>query len=326
MQPDAGSSSIDGEANSTGGSTGLHSGGMASSGGATGRGGQTSAGTGGSTGIAQDAGATSDGATPPRDVYVACTVNIIPWSSSSLLNLPSGANSTLEVEGIIAWGSSTPTQPSWQWTVKSPDGTPLTLTPITTTDKTTAIVQFPLLVPGSYDISASATTACKGHASATAVKPQDVAPQPYFIRVLPPPAASAGSGQICDNGSTRWCPSEDAVPYENTNFVLQPGQPRQGDVQFGRGYAVSLDPTQAAQTTPTAFPAVAIPSYVRVSPHRSSWTFDGASTSDQPLRALLDQLLIYDILVIPETDNSSKVFPRSWSRPNWRKNSALLTS
>ena len=309
MQPDAGSSSIDGEANSTGGSTGLHSGGMASSGGATGRGGQTSAGTGGSTGIAQDAGATSDGATPPRDVYVACTVNIIPWSSSSLLNLPSGANSTLEVEGIIAWGSSTPTQPSWQWTVKSPDGTPLTLTPITTTDKTTAIVQFPLLVPGSYDISASATTACKGHASATAVKPQDVAPQPYFIRVLPPPAASAGSGQICDNGSTRWCPSEDAVPYENTNFVLQPGQPRQGDVQFGRGYAVSLDPTQAAQTTPTAFPAVAIPSYVRVSPHRSSWTFDGASTSDQPLRALLDQLLIYDILVIPETDNSSKVFP-----------------
>jgi hypothetical protein len=245
----------------------------------------------------------------PPDVYVSCTVNIIPWSPASLLNLPSGATATLAVEGTIAWGSSTPTQPTWQWTVKSPDGTPLALTSLPTTDKTTAIVQFPLLVPGSYDISASATPTCKGHASATAVKPQDVSPQPFFIRVLPPPAASAGSGQTCDNGPARWCPSQDAVPYEDTNFVLQPGQPRQGDFQLLRGYAVSIDPVQVAQPDPTAFPAVAVPSYIRVSPQGSTWTFDGASTSDQPLRALLDPLDTYDILVVPQTDTSATVFP-----------------
>jgi hypothetical protein len=245
----------------------------------------------------------------PHDVYVACAVNIVPWSSSSLLNLPSGATATLAVEGIIAWGTSTPTQPTWQWTVKGPDGTPLALTSIPTTDKTTAIVQFPLLVPGSYDISASATPACKGHASATAVKPQDVSPQPYFIRILPPPAASAGSGQTCDNGTDRWCPSQDAVPYEDTNFVLQPGQPRQGDVQLLRGYVVSIDPVQVAQPNANAFPSVAVPSYVRISPQGSTWTFDGASTSDQPLRALLDPLHTYDVLVVPQTDLSTNAFP-----------------
>ncbi len=264
--------------------------------------------TGGRAGSA-DAGAAFDAGMAPHDVYVACTVNIVPWSSSSLLNLPSGATATLAVEGMIAWGSSAPTQPTWQWTVKGPDGTPLALTSIPTTDKTTAIVQFPLLVPGSYDISVSATPACKGHASATAVKPQDVSPQPFFIRILPPPAASAGSGQTCDNGTDRWCPSQDAVPYEDTNFVLQPGQPRQGDVQLLRGYVVSIDPVQVAQPDPTAFPAVAIPSYVRISPQGSTWTFDGASTSDQPLRALLDPLHTYDVLVVPQTDISTNLLP-----------------
>ena len=303
---DAGTSSTDVRASGTGGTTGLLGyGGTVSSGGTSSAAGGAS-GTGGRTGIT-DAGPAFDGSTAPHDVYVACTVNITPWSSSSLLNLPSGASAALAVEGTIAWGSSTPTQPTWQWTVKGPDSTPLALTPITTTYKNTAIVQFPLLIPGNYDISVSATPACKGHASATAVKPQDVSQQPYFIRVLPPPAASAGSGQICDNGAARWCPSQDAVPYENTNFVLQPGQPRQGDIQFLRGYAVSIDPVQAAQ--PTAFPSVAIPSYVRVSPHRSTWTFDGASSSEQPLRALLDPLLTYDVLVVPQTDTSTQVFP-----------------
>jgi hypothetical protein len=305
---DAGPATADGGVSRTGGFSILSgSGGSAAAGGAelAAGGSGTAAGEGGRTGSADAAGVGS----PPPDAYVGCSVNIIPWSSASLLNLPSGSTSTLAVEGTIAWGSSTPTEPTWQWTVKGPDGTPLALTSVSTTDKNASIVQFPLLVPGSYDISASATSACKGHASATAVKPQDVSPQTFFIRVLPPPAASAGSGQTCDSGPARWCPSEDAVPYEDTNFVLQPGQPRQGDVQFLRGYAVSIDPVQIAQPDPTAFPAVAVPSYVRVSPQGSTWTFDGASTSDQPLRALLDPLHTYDILVIPQTELSTKVFP-----------------
>ena len=233
----------------------------------------------------------------------------LPWSSASLLNLVPGDTATLAVEGTIVWGSSPPTTPSWQWTVKGPDGTPLTITPLSTSDPTTSDIQFPLLAPGSYAISVSATAACKGYASATAVKPQDRSPQPFFIRILPPPSASAGSGQVCNSGTARWCPSEDAVPYEDTNFMLQPGQARQGDVQLLRGYAVSIDPVEVAQPDPTAFPAVAIPSIIRLSPQGSTWTFDGASTSDQPLRALLHPLLRYDVLVVPQADASAKVFP-----------------
>jgi hypothetical protein len=240
---------------------------------------------------------------------VACTVIIVPLSASSLLNLVPGDTATLAVEGTIAWGSTTPTTPSWQWMVKGPDGTPLTITTLPTTDTTKSDTQFPLLVPGNYDISVSATPACKGSVSATAVKPQDRSPQPFFIRILPPSAASAGSGQTCNNGSARWCPSEDAVPYEDTNFMLQPGQPRQGDAQLLRGYAVSIDPVQVAQPDPTAFPPVAIPSIIRASPQGSTWTFDGASTSDQPLRALLHPLLRYDVLVVPQASGSAQVFP-----------------
>jgi hypothetical protein len=255
-----------------------------------------------------DAGFASDGAVrPPADAYLACTVNIAFLDAPNPFNLVPGDTATLAVRGTIAWGSSTPTQPNWQWTVKGPDGTPLALTSIPTTDKTTAIVQFPLLVSGNYDISVSATTtpSCKNTARATAVKPQERS-QAFFVRVLPPPA---GSGQTCAGGSDRWCPSEDAVPYEDTNFVLQAGQPRQDDVQFVHGYAVSIDPVDVAQPNQNAFPAVAVPSFIRVSPQGSTWTFDGASTSNQPLRALLHPSHRYDVLVIPETSASTKVFP-----------------
>jgi hypothetical protein len=220
-------------------------------------------------------------------------VTITPLSPSSLLNLVSGGAATLAVEGTVAWGAATPTTPSWQWTVTGPDGTPLTVTPLST-NNSSASIQFPLLAPGNYDISVSATSSCTGHASATAVTPLARSPQSYFIRILPPPDAS---GQTCPS----WCPSQDAVPYEDTNFVLQPGQARQDDIQLVRGYVVSIDPADA-----TTSPPVAVPSVVRVSPQGSTWTFDGA-TSDQPLRALLHPLLRYDVLVVPAA--SSKVFP-----------------
>jgi hypothetical protein len=220
-------------------------------------------------------------------------VTITPLSASSLLNLVSGGTATLAVEGTVTWGSA-PTTPSWQWTVKGPDGTPLTVTPLSTNNPSTSDIQFPLLAPGSYDISVSATSSCTGHASATAVTPLARSPQSYFIRILPPPDAS---GQTCPS----WCPSQDAVPYEDTNFVLQPGQARQDDIQMVRGYVVSIDPADA-----TTSPPVAVPSVVRVSPQSSTWTFDGATT-DQPLRALLHPLLRYDVLVVP--GSSSKVFP-----------------
>jgi hypothetical protein len=202
------------------------------------------------------------------------------------------------------WGSSTPTQPNWQWTVKGPDGTPLTTTPIGTSDSTTASVQFPLLTPGNYDITASVTPSCKGQASATAVKPQERS-QMFFLRVLPP-SVSTGSGQTCTTGDSRWCPTEDAVPYEDASFMLQAGQPRQDTVQFLHGYVVSIDPMAVAQP---GFPAVAVPSFVRVSPHGSTWTIDGASTIDQAMRALLHPALTYDVLVVPQAGTGPQLPP-----------------
>ena len=269
-------------------------------GGATSGGGASSAG--GRAG-SPDAGVPHDGSTAsaPPDAFASCTVNI---SAPSLLNLVSGDSATLTVKGTIAWGSSAPTQPNWQWTVTGPDGTPLATTPIGTSDSTTASVQFPLLTPGNYDVSVSATPACKGQASATAVKPQDRS-QAFFLRVLPP-SVSTGSGQTCPTDDSRWCPTEDAVPYEDASFMLQAGQTRQDTVQLLHGYVVSIDPMAVPQA---GLPAVAVPSFVRVSPHGSTWTIDGASTSDQAMSALLHPALTYDVLVVPQAGTAPQLPP-----------------
>jgi hypothetical protein len=314
-----GAASLGGFTSLAGGASGTGSprtGGAAASGGAPSGGimtppGSSAATAGGATttgGIvgAADAGVARDGpvGAPPPDAPVFCTVNITPVSGASLLNLVPGDSVTLAVKGTIAWGSSTPTQPNWQWTVKGPDGTPLAITPTGTSDPTTAIVQFPLVTPGNYDISVSATPSCKGQASATAVKPQERS-QMFFLRVLPP-SLSTSSGQTCTVGDSRWCPSEDAVPYEDASFMLQAGQPRQDTVQLVHGYVVSIDPMAAAQG---ALPAVAVPSFIRVSPHGSTWTIDGASTSDQAMRAVLHPALTYDVLVVPGTGTATQVLP-----------------
>ena len=225
-------------------------------------------------------------------------------SAPSLLNLLSGDSATLTVKGTIAWGSSTPTQPNWQWTVTGPDGTVLTTTPTGTSDTTTESVQFPLLTPGNYEISVSATPSCKGQASATAVKPQDRS-QVFFLRVLPP-SVSTGSGQTCTTDASRWCPTEDAVPYEDASFMLQAGQTRQDTVQLVHGYVVSIDPMAVPQA---GLPAVAVPSFVRISPHGSTWTIDGASTSDQAMSALLHPALTYDVLVVPQAGTAPQLPP-----------------
>jgi len=90
------------------------------------------------------------------------------------------------------------------------------------------------------------------------------------------------------------------VPYEDTNFVLQPGQARQDDIQLVRGYVVRSIPPMPQPPHPSRFRrwSAFLPGL--------DLTFDGA-TSDQPLRALLHPLLRYDVLVVPAA--SSKVFP-----------------
>ncbi len=277
-------------------------GGQAATGGASAFGGKTAGADGG---VSPYGGSTR----PAPDASVPCAVSIAPADRPDFLSLLPGDTSNLTVKGTIAWGSSAPTLPDWQWTVRGPDGTPLAITSIPTTDQTTSIAKFPLLVPGWYSISVSVSSSCTNSVWAYAAKPQEVS-QAYFIRILPPPAGSADSSQTCNtSGPSRWCPSQDAVPSDEPRFMLQAGQARQYNVSLMPGHAVSIDPVAVAQPDPKAFPPVAVPSYVRVSLRGSSWTFDGASSSNQPLRALLDPNLTYDILVVPQPDPATKIFP-----------------
>jgi hypothetical protein len=262
-----------------------------------------------------DAGVRTDAMSAPVDAYIPCSVNIaaVPSASSpstTLYGLKPGDNASLTVKATITWGSMIPTQPTWQWTVKGPDGTPLAITPIPITEKNPTTIQFPLLAAGTYDISVSATSSCKGRVSATAVKPQDQY-QSMFFRFLPPP--SANSGQTCNTtGPNRWCPSEDAVPFES-NYMIQANQPLQADVQLPKGYVVSIDPRQVNPINSQAFPAVTVASYIRIAPRDATWTLDGESSNALPMRALLHPGLQYDVLVIPNvpgaTDTSQKSFP-----------------
>ena len=268
---------------------------------------------GGATMASPDAGIRPDASV--GDAYVPCSVSIaaLPSASSpstTLYGLKPGDNASLTVKATLTWGSLTPTQPTWQWTVKGPDGTPLAITAIPNTERNPSTIQFPLLAAGTYDITVTATPSCKGHVSASAVKPQDQY-QSMFFRFLPPPTAN--TGQTCNTtGSNRWCPSEDAVPFESP-YMLQAGQPLQADVQLPKGYVVSIDPRQVNPINSQAFPAITVASYIRIAPRDATWTLEGQSSNALPMRALLHPGLQYDVLVIPNvpsaTDTAQTSFP-----------------
>jgi hypothetical protein len=272
-----------GDSASAGGSTSSTSSTSTGFGGRGGGGGSRPPGTGGST------GKTDAGTSGP------CRVEITAATESSLLNLAPGDNRTLAIKGKIVWGSTTPLTPTWEWSVKSPDQTLLPTTEVPTSESNSDSIQFPLLSPGTYDISVSVTDKCSGHATATAAKERS---QSFFVRVLPPPSGGPNAGQSCGS-INRWCPSEDAVPYEDKDQILEAGLPKELGISLLKGHAVSIDPMQLAQPDPTAFPPIAIPSTIKVTPHNSTWTIDGASTNDKAFVAMMHPMLKYDVLVVP---------------------------
>jgi hypothetical protein len=289
--PDAsGTSDTRSDAKSDAGPAGGSTSSSAGAGGRGGGGGSTSRTSAGGSTSKPDAG-TSTG---------PCRVDITAALEPSLLNLVPGDSRTLRVNGIIQ-GTPVPVSPTWQWTVKGPDQTILPTVGVTTREANTDSIQFALLSPGTYDISVSVSSSCRGHTTATAIKERSPT---IFVRVLPPPSGGLNSGQTCSN-INRWCPSEDAVPYEDRNQYLETGLSKELGISLVKGDVVTIDPMQLAQPDPTAFPPMAIPSTIKVAPHNSTWTIDGTSTNDRPFLAVMHPLLKYDVLVVPSASGSS---------------------
>ncbi len=266
-----------------------------------------SAGGRGGTGGSSSRSSATGGSTGKPDAGPAgpCKVDITPLTESSLLNLAPGENRTLAVKGKIVWGTTTPYSPSWQWTVKGPDLTTLPTLAVTISESNSDSIQFPLLSPGKYEITVSISQDCSGSATATAAKERS---QAFFLRVLPPPNAGNRAGQACGSVN-RWCPSEDAVPYEEKRLFLEAGLPKEVAFSLLKGHAVNVDPMQLAQPDPTAFPPRAVPSTIKVVPHNSTWTIDGASTNDSPFLAMMDSGLKYDVLVVPNVSHETGAAP-----------------
>jgi hypothetical protein len=251
------------------------SGGSGGSGGAGGAAGSRDAGTSGSrqdagTAARPDAGGASDGA-PGTSVDAGaaippCTVTITPVSHATLLDLPAGDGARLTVRAQ-ATGPQAPQRPVWTWTVSSEPGGAVTATSIAGDP---SAVQFPMATPGRYIIRASASAICQGVAVATALRP-DERNASILLRVTPPAAAG--------------------LRVQEDRLLLWAGRPAARDIELERGYPVMIDPQTGA--------GVAIPSYVRISSPTSSVRLDGHSRQ-MGVRATLNPLLLYDLLVIPD--------------------------
>jgi hypothetical protein len=179
------------------------------------------------------------------------------------------------------------------------------------------MIRFPLLAAGKYSISVAVTPTCR---SSTVAKAEGQWTQQYFLRVLPPPSSTDSPGQRCGNGSTRWCPTEDAVPFEQVVRLTDMTDAPMG-IALPKGTPVTIDPYWDPNAE--VFPAIAVPSAIHIAPNNanssyslsafnSTWTIDGVSGL-RPFLAMLSDAFRYDILVVPEAspnrDPNKLVFP-----------------
>jgi hypothetical protein len=102
--------------------------------------------------------------------------------------------------------------------------------------------------------------------------------------VLPPSDSAAG-----------------AVPYE-VDLKITAGNPQPTrDVDFDTGSALAIDPS----TGPADPLTVAIPSTIRIQSSASTWVTYGRSTTQSPFRTVLDTLLEYQVLVVPDPPDAT---------------------
>jgi hypothetical protein len=193
-----------GGSNASGGSgTGGSSGGSAGGGGGSGGSGGSSAGAGGSTGGAgggtggsgpggsggsggpSDASAGADGNPTPPDMPPAnpCAVTLTPLAPQRWANLAAAPGSKLRV-GATAGGTQVPAKPSFDWRVTH-NGTIIDTTVV---GGDPAVVEFPTVEVGQYQISVTVTgvtPACTTSGLASAIAPNNLVAL-YRIRAIAP--------------------------------------------------------------------------------------------------------------------------------------------
>jgi hypothetical protein len=218
------------------------------------------------------------------DLAGSCHVDIVPLSPASLTDLTAGPTAFLRVQGSITWGQTTPYAPNWTWSVTRSDGQAIVPT---TAGVDPSIVQFPISTAARYDIAASIGDDCMGSARALA---QDVQNQYrlYRLRLLPPNDLANG-----------------AVPYEVDLKITAGSTQTTKDVDFDTGLSVTIDPS----TGPWSPLTFAIPSAIRVQSSGSTWVSSGRSTTQGPFLTVLDVLLEYQVLVVPDLPSSTDPAP-----------------
>jgi len=237
-------------------------------------------------GLANDTPAPADASMRPEvpwyvpDLASFCHVDIAPLSPASLVNLVAGPTAFLRVQGAITWGQTAPYTPNWTWSVIRSDGQSIVPT---AAGVDPSVVQFPISMAARYDITVSIGDNCSGSARALS-KDAENDFRLYRLRVLPP----------SDSASS-------AVPYEVDLKIASGITQSTKDVDFAAGTPVAVDPS----TGSGALLPVAVPATLRVQSSGSTWVSYGRSTNQAPFRTVLDPLLEYQILVMPDPPSGS---------------------
>ena len=274
----------------TGGRGGSGSGGLTnvggeSAGGAMGKGGAIAA----DGGPSHDAPAGEDALGRPEvswhvpDLAGRCNLDIVPLSPASLVDLTAGPTAFLRVQASITWGQTTPYSPQWTWSVVRSDGKAIVASP----GVDPSIVQFPISISARYDITVTIGDDCTGTARALVQEAQNQY-RLYRLRVLPPDSLTDGP-----------------VPYEVDLKIAAGSTQTTKDVDFDTGVVVAIDPSTGPWSTLT----VAIPSAIRIQSSGSTWVSSGSSTNLGPFWTVLDALLEYQVLIVPDPPNSGVPAP-----------------
>jgi hypothetical protein len=194
-------------------------------------------------------------------------VTFEPIAPQRLEGLPAGPTSTLRLHAVLG-GTNPTTMPAWVWTIEHLQSqTPVTASVV---ENDAATVQFPLLRPGNYRVTATASAACLGTVTVSAT----LTPVAQFwVRVTPPRNSKL-------------------PPLENVLVQVAAMQPRTHNLPFNIGVPVPIDPQNTSGTD-------VIRSYVRITSPRSTVRLEG-HTDLGVYTPQLDTGRPYEVLVIPD--------------------------
>jgi hypothetical protein len=228
----------------------------------------------GSDGRPWDVPSSPDAPAAVPDVAGTCHVDITAVMPPTLTDLTAGPTASLRAQGTVAWAEADPFPPAWNWSVTRSDGQ-VVASKVVAGDPSQ--IQFPISLAGRYDITVDIGGGCGGAARALV---QDARNQSrtYRLRALPPASAVT------------------AVPYEIDLILVAGVTEVSSDIALDTGIPVAIDPT----TTLSFGLAVAVPWYIRIQSSASTWAISGRSGKQGPFRTVLDLMLDYEVLVVPD--------------------------